>query len=719
MGTRTKKRLICIGMLAACFTAFLFHGCSEKGMGDRLPNIPPDTEISYGPSEDSLTFYRVQAFWYGSDEDGDIDYFEVTTVKSIQRGDTIDFDALDWGRTTSKESTFVVQADSCCYGEPDDGDPHFATSFWGILVRSVDNDGDHDPDPAGLYFQAANLIPRADLRVPAYSPRYQSVRPRPYILWEGSDADGDETQLQYKYLLLPEDDKDGIWGGGVPPLDYEGSGGPHKSPDVGMWSEWVPADCTSVRDIDLSSYRIGSAGEDKVWVYVTSRDEGGAFLPPELFYTYNDGKNVQGVQVLNTGSGVQVVVEGQGMATIHQFQCTTQDKTPPAVFLGAGVTFRIWGEEVPTEGQITEAYRYYFDEPDDPLSRWNFWTSVEPIRDPGSSPQWRVRFPSDGELYPAVGSHVFTVQLRDYNRDTTCCAFHFDVLPGPQGRETNILLVDDNRDKGTEGIWISDFEEQEFELWSNILAGYDWQEWDTGHNYSEETPVRLVGGATTTIWNVDLGASKVPDLLDLCSVRGNYLHSYVKVGGNLIIIGESPTFCTMYWPDGTPDPGNRINVNDIDFSPRVVDTDSTLHFMWEIFGVKRARLSQFPIYYVDRLIPCEPYLDWNTVPVAEPKTHHVKWKGYISGPFQFPEFRPGSDVHPLYGVRRVEYPWSPESLKVYTDDCENIGGVYVEGGSQRGHAAIINLPAFWLDHEELTIVIRRLLESFGEYPQEE
>jgi hypothetical protein len=718
MGKKTGKRLIFFGIVTACCAAFLIHGCSEGPSGEHILNQPPDTHISFGPKDDSLTFYRIQAFWYGSDTDGDVNHFEVATVKSIRKGDTLNLDALDWGTTTSKESTFVVEADSCCYGNPADGAPHYATSFWGILVRSIDNEGAADETPAGLYFQASNLIPRADIRVPQYSPAYQSVPPRPYVQWEGSDADGDETQLEYKYLLLPEKEKNGTWGGSVPPLNYEGSGGPHQSPDVGMWSEWVPSDCTYVRDIDLSPYKIGSPGFDRVWLYVTTKDEGGAFLPPELFYTYNEGNNVQAMIVLQTGAGVKVVIEGEAMGVVEFYACQGRPEVPPAIFAGTPISLRFWGKENPDQGKITEAYRYYLDEFNDPSSRWNFWTSVDPIRDRANNPQWRVRFPDVGRFSPSVGAHVFGVELRDFNRDTTCAEFHFDVLPGPQGQERNILLVDDYANRGFEGIYISGFEQKQYDMWSDILEGYDWQEWDTGFNFQEQTPVRLVGAATTVIWTVELGSELAPDLFDLCSDRGNYLQSYVNVGGNLIIIGHSPIYCTMYWPDGTPEPGTRQNVTDIDFTPRVSGPDTTKNFMWDIFGVKRMQLSSYPVYYVDELLPCAPYLDWNVVPVAAKGTLHTRWPGYISSPFLITEFRPGSDVHPFYGVRRIVRPWDPPGSWTYIDDCVNYGGVYVDGNDQRGYAAYINLPAYWMDHDQVKIMIRRLLELFGEEPLE-
>jgi hypothetical protein len=174
----------------------------------------------------------------------------------------------------------------------------------------------------------------------------------------------------------------------------------------------------------------------------------------------------------------------------------------------------------------------------------------------------------------------------------------------------------------------------------------------------------------------------------------------------------------MYWSDGTPEPGTRQNVTDIDFTPRVTGADTTYHFMWDIFGVKRMQLSGYPVYYVDQLMTCEPYLDWNTIPVAEKALFHRRWPGYIAGPFLMTEFRDGADVEQIYGVHRIVQPWGPPENWEYVDDCHNMGGVYVTGDGQRGHAAYINLPAFWLDHDELRVTIRRLLELFGEDLQE-
>jgi hypothetical protein len=104
--------------------------------------------------------------------------------------------------------------------------------------------------------------------------------------------------------------------------------------------------------------------------------------------------------------------------------------------------------------------------------------------------------------------------------------------------------------------------------------------------------------------------------------------------------------------------------------------------------------------------------------VAERASLHTRWPGYISSPFLMTEFRDGADVQQIYGVHRIERPWGPPEDWVYIEDCSNMSGVYVTGDGQRGHAAYINLPAYWMDHDEIAVLIRRLLEMFGEEPLE-
>jgi hypothetical protein len=691
------------------------QGCSEKAGGTRYPNTPPNTHISKGPSESAPNYYLVQVFWFGTDEDGDVDHYDVAVVKDIRRGEPVLLDSLPWRATATNDSTFLVEADSCCYGEPGGDDPYLAVSYWGIFVRAVDNDGDFDETPASVFFLASNEIPRVALSAPPHAGDGYGLCSRPYFEWEGYDPDGLVTGLEYKYLAITGAMRDAQWEGGLPPYDHAGGAG-SAAPEIGTWSRWVPADCTYVEDIDLSAYAAGSEGEDEVTFAVTARDEGGAVLPVELFDSYNEGENLISLTVSPAGCPVAPVIESDMLGLVTAFECTGRPDAPPVIFSGAGIYMRLYADEDRSLSRLASAYRYYFDEPGDPTSSWTQWTQVEPLREAGAEPEWQAVWPPAGpRTEPEVGQHVFRVEVRDRALDTTCAEFHFDVLEGPAGRERNILLVDDDRGRWYEDGSISDYESQEFEMWSDILEGYDWQEWDTGSDFGQPVPASLVGTATTVIWSVDEGSELTPDLLDLCANRGNHLHSYVEAGGNLIVIGRSPVYCTMYWYDRTPDPGTRAGVTYLEFDPRDLDDTRTFgHFMWDVFGIKWMRLDTDPEPdYVTAMTPCAGYGDWTEVR-ARAGGAIQGWPGYFTGAFLATSMRPGDDVHPFCGIRFVLNPSDPDTAWVGGVDCNKIAAVYVEGGEERGWAAYISLPAWWFEREDIKATMRRLLEMFGE-----
>lgn len=716
MGRVKTGRLARLGALAALAAVLAAYGCSEKGGGTRYPNALPDTHISSGPSETFPNYYVVGVFWYGTDVDGDVDHYDLAVLRGVRRGEPIELDSLSWHPTRANDSTFIVAADSCCYGDPGAEDPHYAVSYWGILVRAVDNEGGIDETPASVFFLAANELPRVEIVAPHGTPPLPALCTFPYFEWLGSDPDGDRAELQFKYLFVPSTMRRDLWGDGLPPYDYEGAGDGNAAPEIGRWSKWVPPDCTYVADVDLSAYQEGSQGADSIGFYVTVRDEGEAVLPVELFRTYNAAANMTSFVVRPQECAVKAVIESDRLGVVSSFDCAGRPTLPPVIFWGTGIYMSFFAEERRHLSQVAIAYRYYFDEPGGPASSWPAWTPVGPLRDPGSEPEWRFTWPAAGPRYvPDVGQHVFRVELKDLAEDTTCAEFHFDVLQGPAGQESKILLVDDSRSRWWGKEPVPGYEDDEFNMWSAILSGYNWEEWDTGVDFGDAVPAQLIGSATTVIWSVDLGMELEPDLFDLCSRRGNCLHSYVEAGGNLIVIGMAPVYSTMYWFDGVPDPALRGTVTDIEFSPRQLDESRAMeHFMWDVFGIERMRLSQEPWpVCVTGMEPCDGYEDWNLVPARG--TGEVEdWPGYFTDAFLAVSFRPGEDVHPFYGIRWLENPSDPDTSWIETRDCGRIAAVYVEGDSQRGWAAYVNLPAWWFDHDEIGVMIRRLLEMFGE-----
>lgn len=699
------------GVVSACCLALALPGCGDGPGGARIPNVPPDTRVSSGPAAGSESSYRTAVHWYGTDADGDVVSYEVAVVRDLGWDDPVDPDTLLWTPTASTESTFVVAADSCCYGGTSRHDPQYAGAYWGILIRSVDNEGARDESPAGVFFLASTLVPKVSFVVPYESYGLQTVGAHPYLAYKGEDPDGENERLSYKYLVVPKKTRNELWNGGIPPLEYEGHGDlPYMSPDLGVWSEWVPADCTYVGDLDLSAFTMGRASFDTVYAYVTVRDQSGAVLPIELFELYNWEHNIRAMRVIPYSGGVRVIIDGGALGVVGRYHCTGVAPEPPAIFEGTPVSLVFYGDEETGLGHFVESYRYYFDDPHGPASTWGYWTGVSPIRDQAADPQWKVKYPPDGgEFMPSLGLHVFGVELRDTHRDTTCAELFFEVIPGPEGLEQNILLVDDERLKWWDGGFIADYEDREFEMWADILEGYNWQEWDTGKSFQNYTPVRLVGSATTVIWSVDQAFFSVPDLLQVCARRGNYLHSYVRAGGNLIIIGMSPIYCTMFWPDGYPGYNRRAFMTHLQFPE--------YHFMSDVFGISGMELRSYPSpSYVSSMVPAPGYGEWPRV-ASKSRGEMPVWPGFFDEAFLVSGVRAGSDVHPVYAIDHVLNPGAPESTWTIETDLEHFAAVFRDGDAKRGGAAYICLPAWWLERDAAAEMIHRLLDLFGESPE--
>jgi hypothetical protein len=529
------------------------------------------------------------------------------------------------------------------------------------------------------------------------------------VEWEGTDPDGDPSMLQYKYLVIPEADVNPTFPR-LPPFDHEGSGGGHASPEIGTWSEWVPADCTFVKDLDLSLYR-GTL--EKVWVYVTVKDEGGAVLGEKLFVTYNKASNGIKLLVVETGSGVTTIIDAGSLGRRTSMNQAEYQSNVAGLFLGTEVSFRFWAEEERARGEIAESYRYYWDSPEDPGSAWNYWTGTAPIRDPGTTPEWVVRYPLDGsKLTPSLGRHVFVVELKDLNQVISHCEFHLETLEGPRrAPEKKILLVDDDMAKWLEPSWGYYGEEQDA-LWQDILEGYNWEKFDTGPEYQYDLPIRMVDQSTTVIWVVDQDSEgNITHLLEVCAELGNYLQSYVKVGGNLIIMGRDPSYASGYWPDGTPPYTRRPTFTSWDFRPKwdPVTEDSLFNWNWEIFGIEKMKLASPAVPY-NALWPCsncaEAFAD--TIEMG-PQADRNGIGGSFQNAFYITDLRDDINVIPLFST-------AIDTSGEWVDSGSNYIAVYVPGDDQRGHAAYIGAPEYWFNHAKIKDLIRKLLEEFGEEP---
>ena len=718
--------------LAACCLAIALGGCSEKGGGSRVDNQVPDTFISFGPREDSQTYFKVQTYWYGTDQDGTISHYQIATLKGVSRDSlaNLDLNEITWTATAATESTFVLSADSCCATA---SSTKLALAYWGVLVRAVDNEGMADSSPASVFFQASNIVPRVRVVVPHKIPQSnETVSTNAYFEWRGEDADGDVSKMFYKYITVPVDYD--LWyydlypkrlpPPPLPPLDsvYTGPKLPHAVTPVGYWSDWVPADCTYVKDANFSAFL---ASDNFLEFCVTCKDEGGAVLPEALFGpVYNVNNNWVMLRLLAQGAGVKVTMDAGSLGLRNSNSQSEYQTNVAGLFRGTQVSFRFWGSgEDRALGKLASEYRYYYDDPEDPrTSTWNYWTSTEPIRTRGNTPEWFVRYPSDGRPFvPTLGPHIFVVELRDLNKDVTHCEFKMEVLEGPTSKpEKLIYLVDDDVGKWMEPRY-ANYKRDTRVMWADILDGYNYEVFDTGgwpQPFNREPPIRRISDASTVIWVVDKD-TEIPDcqLTKVCALRGNYLNSYVKVEGNLILLGYNPVFSTMFWPDRDPPIGSRGEKIDLDFTPRINPVDSTLmyNFNYEAFGIEHMMLPNPPVATSD-LWPCES--GWPSVTAREgiPGTQGA-WLGRLEYIFCITHVRDDIPVKKIYSFVPLNEVGQPGDPQCDPDDGGNVRliGVYVPPvKGVRGGAAYIGIPPWFFSRDEVKALIRKLLTEFGE-----
>lgn len=706
-----------IGVGLAMLAAML-AGCAQE-RGSRFANLPPDTFISLGPSHQSCNPYRVEVHWYGTDIDGQVNQFEIATTRGVESSlDTLSLGSLAWGTTSSFESTFVVPADSCC---TQDSIKRYATSTWGILVRSVDNEGARDPEPANLFFRACNQLPRVRLTHPEHGASCDKLPcvtcGTPYLEWAGADADGDLDKLVYKYLVTREADiAGGAWPPAegtpppwLPPLEHDSAGVDHAAPPVGYWSKWVNADCTYVNDIDLSDY--AGTGE-RLAIFVTVKDEGGAILPETLFRTYNLNRNWVIAKPSPTSSGgVPITIDADYLGERSSSNPADYETRVGYVFEGTKVLFWFWGNEDVGCRSVAEAYRYYYDSPDTPT--WTSWGSVAPLRGSSQTIPWFARYPADGTPFvPTPGEHVLVVEVRDLEKRVTHCQFRFEVVPGPAGQPRGILLVDDDIAK-----WLTPpypgYEQASDSLWAEILEPYNYGTFDTGSGtppFTNPVPPRTVGSATTVIWAVDEDSQASECQLTQVCRANNYLDSYVKAGGNLIVIGRTPIYACGFWPGRAPEIKTYVPATVAMFAPEQWPGDSSLvyNFNWETFGIERmARLE--PDVPTWEIWPCEdswPHLTTGLIPGVG------GWPGKLDNIFFITNVRQDAEieVHRLY----TTVPLSGEGLPGVPDCNARWIGVYVPPDGNRGGAAYIAVPPWFFDADGVSAMIRQLLEVFGE-----
>ena len=160
------RKLLAVMILFGIVIAGFLTGCDKADPGNRHPNVPPETTLSFSPDEGDTANYRVRLNWFGWDEDGEIAYYQTVWdwADSIVNSETgkVDWDEADWRNVVNTDSVFLVSASEDTVTEDRGFEAHR------FAVRAVDNEFAKDDTPETIEFTAFTIVPNTTiLRGPA------------------------------------------------------------------------------------------------------------------------------------------------------------------------------------------------------------------------------------------------------------------------------------------------------------------------------------------------------------------------------------------------------------------------------------------------------------------------------------------------------------------------------------------------------------------------
>lgn len=278
-GTLVRGVAAAIAVAGAAWLA----GCGETGAP--APNVPPETDLTGGPTEAGRVPHHVEFLWNGRDFDGtarDFDYILATYRRSISSIDQIQVqvpgvDDPRWTRIRASRIQLVVAADTLRADPRGDIGAGEFDRWHTFFLRAVDNEGAMDATPEVRTFQAYTQAPAMELTAPAIAGATVTL-PRTFVMnWEGDDPIGGQEPIQdpsaARWVLLPV-----TLAGGQP------VGFPEALYDLpesawSAWASWTAADSTG-REAEVDSTGVPAGPTQQAYVFaVQGRDDGGAITP--------------------------------------------------------------------------------------------------------------------------------------------------------------------------------------------------------------------------------------------------------------------------------------------------------------------------------------------------------------------------------------------------------------------------------------------------------
>lgn len=675
--------------------AWLVAVAIAAGCGDEaqllIPNEAPNTRISAGPPEATDTGYAVNLFWFGWDDDGFVDHYEIAWETPE-----------NWlGPIFSNDSLFsVVSAESCCVTPLPDFGPvsglmdSVYEQFHTFYVRAVDDNGVPDPTPAVRSFNAKTLAPFTEINFGPLSGRLWG--PSVQFDWTGTDEDG--VVVGYERALMTSEQ------------NFWDTGKPFKTPEFIAWLDtlsyypvgpgqrkdslpWEFTDVDSVVFPGLSE--INSQGTRQLYVFaVRAIDNAGAKEK-----VLSEGPNVRRFNIDPALAGPTIFMRSNSAGSWR----TGTAKDTRAVFAGQGLRFQ-W-RAVPGPALTPVAgYSYALEDTSN-------WTPYSP-----NTKEFPVQTPGDPEVTysPTEGQHRFFVRAIDQGGFVNVLEARLDVFGGPRKclPERQILLVVlDTKPDGLiqDSIFPLDYADIERSLADYWFGDFNFQVFQTGTNSTLDAAI--LNCATSTVWF----CSGTDGLLfeKFHKTPPNPLASYVSAGGNLFVVGVSPVGLMRYFE--LEQGGTQQQTIPLDFTKSVTDTTFLPHWALTHFGIAKILKSINAVPpTVERLavaramVPGYPDLPFD--PLTWPNGPVVRGLGLYD-----------SDVIPVSALPNPQsYPEAANAEVIYranTTGGVSLGVRHLEDPLNGGSTVYLGLHPYFIERPAFRQLIKAVLVSFGETPK--
>lgn len=530
--------------LAVLILAGVAAGCGSESQlaGTPVPNSAPNTEVTGTPPVLGQTTFKVEFFWKGSDDDGQVVGFEWRISNNGADGvvdppDTLAAD-LPWTFTAATDSVFTVSADIDSF-DVDVSDPNQDPStyrFWQthtFFIRSVDDEGARDPSPANVSFTATTIAPniRIDLPEPRASVTCVSSAKVLTFGWVSEDPDSIEGDPEaVRYLLMPvrTDPDDGC----IIQIEYESANPALIQNDNPLWSDWIPYEAASDSGRIVTLPR--QEANNRYLFAVQARDLAGAVTP-----TFEWNRNVRHVETSNGKFPVLELCEK--FLGCNQFVGRNGLKSFEIVS-GQPLEFSWTGDAAEYAG-IIEAFRYG-------------WNVLDP--DDEDDPGWQVEWGSGPNWTRALtrsfaqGSPNFVVQCRDNSGTISRATIQFQVIQAPpRVEQRNLLLIDDvalESSPDLEALWDNSWNE----IVSGRVQGFQPSDILDAIDQAKRISFATISEYKSVIWFINTSESSffhtrfAPQ--GRTEPRYNWLEIYQAQVGNLLICGPGAAITSLERP---------------------------------------------------------------------------------------------------------------------------------------------------------------------------